>query len=260
MRAIVFLSHNGRTTWVLIPHDMASQLTVNQDQLNAAAHRALSHVNLTFADERGVEWREEAVFSAPTNFWVTFKLCPGGKGSNFLGSQWYVRMFSRAGSVRHNPTQRPSVSKPSAPSPFLHTPSHAHSCVIIVRVSSVRVRASMVLGLKVVMVCDMHQPFAGCLNEWRRTAGRSVSSSPFSGVAPPLLGLTPHGGIRMPAMTQSCLCLSMRLFCVSPPRDRSPDSRSPSPAWVCASSDVPKPTVVSSLCSSLHAWLPGWHE
>jgi hypothetical protein len=92
MRAIVFLSHNGRTTWVLIPHDMASQLTVNQDQLNAAAHRALSHVNLTFADERGVEWREEAVFSAPTNFWVTFKLCPGGKsaskGSNFAA--WAV--------------------------------------------------------------------------------------------------------------------------------------------------------------------------
>jgi hypothetical protein len=92
MRAIVFLSHNGRTTWVLIPHDMASQLTVNQDQLNAAAHRALSHVNLTFADERGVEWREEAVFSAPTNFWVTFKLCPGGKNVRAIRFQlcWAV--------------------------------------------------------------------------------------------------------------------------------------------------------------------------
>ena len=51
----------------LIPHDMGSQLTVNQNQLNAAAHRALSHVNLTFADERGVEWREEAVFPAPSD-------------------------------------------------------------------------------------------------------------------------------------------------------------------------------------------------
>ena len=58
MRAIVFLpqTRNGRTTWVLIPHDMGSQLTVNQNQLNVAAHRALSHVNLTFAEEGcGVE-------------------------------------------------------------------------------------------------------------------------------------------------------------------------------------------------------------
>jgi hypothetical protein len=38
-----------------------AHLTVNQNQLNAAAHRAFSNVNLTFADERGVEWRSDSL-------------------------------------------------------------------------------------------------------------------------------------------------------------------------------------------------------
>jgi hypothetical protein len=64
----------------------------------------------------------------------------------------------------------------------------------------------------------------------------------------------------MPATTQSCLCLSMRLFCVSPPPDRSPRLALPTAPGCVQATYQCRQLCMSSLCSSLHAWLPGWHE
>jgi hypothetical protein len=89
-------------------------------------------------------------------------------GSNFGQS---LRSGFSGRIARHNPTQR-LCEQALNPFSLSTPPSHAHSCVIIVRVSSVLVRVSMVLGpLKVVMVCDTSPSRGSALERMEEDGG-----------------------------------------------------------------------------------------